>query len=111
MMRFGSSERPKGFTKELPLFQVEKKLAAMQSLQEKETHKDIAQKDADIPIEEAKGIAQSQKIINATLPYSYLQHEAINVQKSMTHSPNHTTVYIPVGSNGISGVYEASEKQ
>lgn len=90
---------------------VENKLAAMQLLQEKETQKGIAQKDAEIRVEEAKGIAQAQKIINATLTPNYLQHEAINAQKSMAHSPNHTTVYIPVGTNGIPVVYTASEKK
>lgn len=89
---------------------VKKKLAAMQLLQEKETQKEIAQKDADMRIEEAKGIAQAQEIINATLTENYLQHEAINAQKTMANSPNHTTVYIPVGSNSIPIVYTASSR-
>jgi len=89
---------------------VEKKLAAMQLLQEKETQKEIAQKDAEIRIEEAKGIARAQEIINATLTENYLQHEAINAQRAMANSPNHTTVYIPVGSNGIPIVYTTSGK-
>ncbi len=80
---------------------VEKKLAAQQLLSEKETQKQIARKDAEIRVEEAKGIAQAQKIINATLTPNYLQHEAINAQMKMAESPNHTTVYIPVGNNGV----------
>lgn len=80
---------------------VEKKLAAQQLLSEKETQKEIARKDAEIRVEEAKGIAQAQKIINATLTPNYLQHEAINAQLKMAESPNHTTVYIPVGNNGV----------
>ena len=80
---------------------VEKKLAAQQLLEEKETQKEIAKKDAEIKIEEAKGIAEAQKIINSTLTENYLQHEAINAQLKMAASPNHTTVYIPSGSNGI----------
>ena len=80
---------------------VEKKLAAKQLLEEKETQREIAQRDAEIRIEEAKGIAAAQKIINATLTPNYLQHEAIQAQRSMAGSPNHTTVYIPVGSNGL----------
>ena len=56
---------------------------------------------AQIRIEEAKGIAESQKLINATLTDQYLQHEAIEAQKSMAGSPNHTQIYIPVGNNGI----------
>lgn len=80
---------------------VEKKIAAQQLLDEKNTQIDIAKKDADIRIEEAKGIARAQSIINATLTRNYLQHEAINAQLKMAESPNHTTVYIPSGSNGI----------
>ena len=76
-------------------------MAAQQLLEEKETQKAIAQKDAEIIIEEAKGIAEAQKIINATLTENYLQHEAINAQLHMADSPNHTTVYIPSGTNGI----------
>ncbi len=84
---------------------VEKKLAAQQLLAEKETQKAIAAKDAEIRIEEAKGIAEAQRIINETLTTNYLQHEAINAQVEMADSPNHTTVYIPVGSNGIPMVF------
>lgn len=80
---------------------VEKKLAAKQLLEEKETQREIAQRDAEIRIEEAKGIAEAQKIINATLTPNYLQHEAIEAQKTMADAPNHTTVYIPVGPNGL----------
>ena len=80
---------------------VEKKLAAKQLLDEKETQREIAIKDAEIRVEEAKGIAEAQKIINSTLTANYLQHEAINAQLKMADSPNHTTVYIPSGTNGI----------
>lgn len=50
---------------------------------------------------EATGIAKAQEIINKTLTQAYLQHEAIQAQMQMASSPNHTTVYIPVGTNGI----------
>lgn len=90
---------------------VEKKLAAQQLLEEKNVQKEIAKRDAEIRIEEAKGIAESQKIINATLTPNYLQHEAIMAQREMANSPNHTTVYIPVGSNGIPMVYMPDGKK
>ena len=86
---------------------VEKKLAAQQVLEEKKVQKEIAKRDAEIRIEEAKGIAEAQKIINTTLTPNYLQHEAVQAQLKMAESPNHTTVYIPVGSNGIPLVYTA----
>ncbi|MCV2357631.1 hypothetical protein LNV08_01430 [Paucibacter sp. TC2R-5] len=56
---------------------------------------------AEIRVEEAKGIAHAQQIINATLTDRYLQHEAIKAQEKMASSPNHTQIYIPVGNNGI----------
>jgi regulator of protease activity HflC (stomatin/prohibitin superfamily) len=85
---------------------VENKLAAQQLLEEKSTQKQIAMRDAEIRIEEAKGIAEAQRIINATLTPDYLQHEAIGAQLKMAESPNHTTVYVPAGANGIPLVYD-----
>lgn len=86
---------------------VEKKLAAEQELEKKAIEKKIAMKNAEIRVEEAKGIAQAQKIINTTLTKNYLQHEAIQAQLKMADSPNHTTVYIPSGTNGIPMVYDS----
>lgn len=80
---------------------VEQKLASKQLLEEKATQKEIAMRDAEIRVEEAKGIAEAQRIINATLTAYYLQHEAIGAQRDMASAPNHTTVYIPVGANGL----------
>lgn len=68
---------------------------------QKEFELNIAKKDAQIRVEEAKGIAKAQEIINTTLTDRYLQHEAIQAQLKMAESPNHTTVYIPAGNNGI----------
>ncbi len=90
---------------------VEKKLAAQQLLEEKATQKAIMMKDAEIRIEEARGIAEAQKIINATLTQAYLQHEAIQAQLKMAESPNHTTVYIPVGTNGVPLIQDISGKR
>jgi hypothetical protein len=80
---------------------VEQKLKAGQDLEKKGIEKLIAIKDAEIKIEEARGIAKSQEIINKTLTQNYLQHEAIQAQMAMANSENHTTVYIPSGTNGI----------
>lgn len=92
----GNIDYPKIVTKA-----VEKRLAAKQLLDEKVTQREIAKKDAEIMVEEARGIAEAQKIINSTLTQNYLQHEAIQAQLKMASSPNHTTVYIPSGQNGI----------
>lgn len=61
----------------------------------------VEKQKAEIRVQEALGIAESQKIINATLTDQYLQHEAIQAQEKMAGSPNHTQIYIPSGTNGI----------
>lgn len=80
---------------------IEMKLRAEQ---EAEQMKFILQKErqeAERKVIEAEGIAKAQEIINRTLTPAYLQHEAIKAQMMMANSPNHTTVYIPSGDNGI----------
>lgn len=61
----------------------------------------VEKQKAEIRVVDAEGIAKSQQIINATLTDRYLQHEAIQAQAQMANSPNHTTIYIPSGNNGI----------
>jgi regulator of protease activity HflC (stomatin/prohibitin superfamily) len=80
---------------------VEAKLAAAQELETRATQVAIARKDAEKRIVEAEGIAQATQIIQQRLTPLYIQHEAIEAQKAMVNSPNHTTVYIPVGAMGV----------
>lgn len=61
----------------------------------------VEKQKAEIKVQEAIGIAKAQEIINKTLTDKYLQHEAIQAQEKMANSPNHTTIYIPSGQNGI----------
>lgn len=56
---------------------------------------------AQIAIEEAKGIAESQRIIQNTLTPLYIQYLAIQAQKSQVEGQNHTVIYVPSGNNGI----------
>jgi hypothetical protein len=84
---------------------VSEKLAATQKLEKADIEIQIEGKNAEKRKVEAQGIADAQRIINATLSELYLQHEAIQAQQKMAQSPNHTTVYIPVGTNGIPLVY------
>ncbi len=89
---------------------VEEKLKADQELVRKDKMIQIAKKEAEIRIEEAKGIAESQRIINSTLTQNYLQHESIKTQEKLAGSPNTTFIYIPVGQNGIPIVNSISNK-
>lgn len=68
----------------------------------------VERQKAAIRLAEAEGIAAAQKTINATLTDRYLQHEAIVAQEHMANSPNHTQIYIPVGTNGIPLVVTAN---
>lgn len=70
-------------------------------IQQTEQLVQVEKQKAQIRIVDAQGIAESQRIINATLTDRYLQHEAIQAQLQMANSPNHTTIYIPSGNNGI----------
>ncbi len=70
------------------------KMAATQKLEQVKI-------DAQRRIAEAEGISKAMEIVQQKLTPLYLQHEAIEAQKSMVGSPNHTTIYIPVGPMGI----------
>jgi regulator of protease activity HflC (stomatin/prohibitin superfamily) len=77
------------------------KLAAAQELETRSTQVAIARKDAEKRIVEAEGIAKATQIIQQRLTPLYIQHEAIEAQKLMVNSQNHTTIYIPVGPMGV----------
>jgi regulator of protease activity HflC (stomatin/prohibitin superfamily) len=77
------------------------KLAATQVLERKKTEIQIEEMDRQKRVVQAKGIGEAMWFINERLTAQYLQHEAIEAQKAMVGSPNHTTIYIPVGSMGV----------
>jgi regulator of protease activity HflC (stomatin/prohibitin superfamily) len=80
---------------------VSRKLAATQELERKDTEIDIERKERTKREVQAQGIANAMQIIRGQLNALYIQHEAIEAQKLMVNSPNHTTVYIPVGPMGV----------
>jgi regulator of protease activity HflC (stomatin/prohibitin superfamily) len=80
---------------------VSKKLAATQDLQRKDTEIDIERKERTKREVQAQGIANAMQIIRGQLSSMYIQHEAIEAQRLMVGSPNHTVVYIPVGPMGV----------
>ena len=77
------------------------KLAAQQKLEQMATEVLIEGKKKDQRLVEAEGIAKSMEIINQKLTPEYLQYLAIEAQKLMVGSNNHTVVYIPVGNMGV----------
>ena len=80
---------------------VSRKLAATQELQRKDTEIEIERKERTKRGVQAQGIANAMQIIRGQLSGMYIQHEAIEAQKVMVNSPNHTVVYIPVGPMGV----------
>jgi regulator of protease activity HflC (stomatin/prohibitin superfamily) len=80
---------------------VARKLAATQELERKDTEIEIERKERTKREVQAAGIANAMQIIRGQLSALYIQHEAIEAQKLMVNSPNHTTVYIPVGPMGV----------
>jgi regulator of protease activity HflC (stomatin/prohibitin superfamily) len=80
---------------------VSNKLAVSQDLETRATQVEIAKKDAERRVVEAEGIARATQIIQQRLTPLYVQHEAIEAQKAMAGSPNHSVVYIPVGPMGV----------
>ena len=90
---------------------VSRKLAATQELQRKDTEIEIERKERTKREVQAQGIANAMQIIRGQLSAMYIQHEAIEAQKMMVNSPNHTVVYIPVGPMGVplTGTFSATE--
>lgn len=80
---------------------VAEKMATTQRLEQKKIEIEIATQDAKRRIAEADGIAKSMEIINQKLTDAYIQYLAIEAQKLTFNSPNHTTIYIPVGPMGV----------
>jgi len=80
---------------------VSNKLAVSQDLETRSTQVEIAKKDAERRVVEADGIARATQIIQQRLTPLYVQHEAIEAQKAMVGSPNHSVIYIPVGPMGV----------
>ncbi len=71
----------------------QKKLEAM------EVQTKIAQREAEIKVTEAKGIAESNRIISGSLTREYLQHEANQALLKFAQSGNTSTVIMPAGMN------------
>ena len=92
---------------------VSRKLAATQELQRKDTEIEIERKERTKREVQAQGIANAMAIIRGQLNAMYIQHEAIEAQKAMVNSQNHTVVYIPVGPMGVplTGTFAANPRQ
>ncbi len=73
---------------------IEAKLTAEQRVQQKQFELEQAKKDAEIEVARARGAAQAQKIVRATLSGSYLQYLWI---KTLNENPN--VIYVASEAN------------
>lgn len=77
-------------------------------LEAKRIEVEIAQKDAEIEIERARGIAQANAIINASLTAEYLQHE-VNLALQAFADNGGSTVVIPANMQGFDLILDQSQ--
>jgi hypothetical protein len=72
-------------------------VANQKRLEAMEVQTQIAQKEAEIKVTEARGIAESNRIIAGSLTREYLQHEANQALLKFAESDNASTVILPAG--------------
>ncbi len=80
---------------------IDSKLAAEQDARKMEFVLQKAEKQAEVKVVEAGGIAKAQAIINRTLTTKYLQHEAIDAYRELAGSPNTTFIIMPTSPEGV----------
>jgi len=80
---------------------INKKLKAQQQIEEKDYQIKVELKEKKRKRIKAEGIDMYNRIINRNMTAKILQYKAIEAQKAMVKSKNHTTIYIPTGANGI----------
>lgn len=68
---------------------------AQKQLEQMEVQTHIAEKEAQIKITEARGIAEANRIINSTLTREYLQHESNEAMMEFAKGNKTSTVVIP----------------
>ena len=70
----------------------------------------IAQREIDIGIAEAQGVADAQRIIRTTLDPMFLQYEALGALEQLSTSPNTTFVIGPIGKGGAQMIFNTGDK-
>jgi regulator of protease activity HflC (stomatin/prohibitin superfamily) len=74
---------------------IQAKIAAQQEAEAMTYRREKAEREAEIKVIEARGLAESQEIINSTLTPNYLQHEAIQAYRELASKPSSTFVIMP----------------
>ncbi len=77
-----------------------RKFVTNEDNERKDVELGIAQRQIDIGIAEAQGIADAQEIIRTTLDPMFLQFEALRAIEELAGSPNTTFIVTPFSKNG-----------
>jgi len=80
------------------------KFVTSENNERKDIELGIAQREIDIGIAEAQGIADAQQIIRTTLDPMFLQFEALRAIEQLAGSPNTTFLVMPLSQDGASPV-------
>lgn len=80
---------------------IEEKLKADQESQKREYLQQIAEKDAEIRITEARGKAEANRILNASLSSNILKEKGIQATEELSKSQNTKIVIIGSGEGGL----------
>jgi len=86
---------------------IQRAVQAQKNLEAKEVEVEIAQRDAEIEIERARGIAEANAIINSSLTPQYLQHELNEALKKFAENEG-SVVVIPANTQGFSMILDGS---
>ncbi len=78
---------------------VVRKFVTNEDNERKDIELEIAQRQIDIGIAEAQGVADAQRVIRTSLDPMFLQYEALKAVEELAESPNTTFVIMPVGEN------------
>ena len=76
-------------------------MKADQESQKREYLQQIAEKDAEIQITQAKGKAESNRILSASLTDKILQEKGIQATQELANSPNTKIIVIGGGEDGL----------
>lgn len=79
---------------------VVRKFVTNEDNERKDIELKIAQREIDIGIAEAEGVADAQRIISTTLDPMFLQFEALNAIEQLGGAENTTFVIMPTGKGG-----------
>lgn len=78
---------------------IQEAVANQKKLEAMAVQTEIAKKEAEVKITEARGIAEANRIINQSLTREYLQHEANQALVEFARKGNSNTVILPAGSS------------